>query len=390
MEKNLDKGRHVTWLENFYDLIVVVVVSQVSINLSHDVSVFGFISFIALYIPIWWSWVGVTFYATRFEIDDLGHRLLILLQIAASVYMAVNVPQGLGENSSGFALSYAAIRIILVIEYIRIRRHAPAAGQLIKRYSVGFSIAAILWFISAIIPPPFRFIFWIIGLIIDISTPLVFARSISIKYAPDIHHLPERFGAFTIIVLGISILGVVNGISNHNWSTKSITDAGLGLGIAFSLWWVYFDRVDGAEIKALREERRIGMYITWLYIHLPLIIGFTALGVSIEHVVLSDQNIILPLADKWLLCVSVSICLFAISIIDITTEKSKPFSSNISLIKKYSISIYGIMAAIIVIIIAALETSILPVYIISEITIICAGQVVLDIRRHPHHRIFKI
>jgi low temperature requirement protein LtrA len=390
MEKNLDKGRHVTWLENFYDLIVVVVVAQVSVNLSHDVSVSGFISFIALYIPIWWSWVGVTFYATRFEIDDLGHRLLILLQIAASVYMAVNVPQGLGENSIGFALSYATIRIILVVEYIRIRKHAPAAGQLIKRYSVGFSIAAVLWFVSALIPPPFRFIFWIVGLIIDISTPLVFTRSISIKYAPDIHHLPERFGAFTIIVLGISILGVVNGISNHNWSTKSITDAGLGLGIAFSLWWVYFDRVDGAEIKALREERRIGVYITWLYIHLPLIIGFTALGVGIEHVVLSDQNIILPLADKWLLCISVSICLFAISIIDITTEKSKPLSSNVPLIKKHSISIYGITAAIIVIIIAAIKTSILPVYLISAMAIICAGQVVLDIIRHPHHRIFKM
>ena len=64
--------------------------------------------------------------------------------------MAVNVPRGLGEDSSGFALSYAIIRIILVVEYIRIRRLAPAAGQLIKRYSVGFSIAAVLWFVSAL------------------------------------------------------------------------------------------------------------------------------------------------------------------------------------------------------------------------------------------------
>jgi low temperature requirement protein LtrA len=390
MEKNLDQGRHVTWLENFYDLIVVVVVAQVSVNLSHDVSLFGFIGFIALYIPIWWSWVGATFYATRFEIDDLGHRLLILLQIAASAYMAVNVPRGLGEDSSGFALSYAIIRIILVVEYIRVRRLVPEAAQLIKRYSIGFSIAAVLWFVSAFIPPPFRFIFWTVGLVIDISIPLIFTRSISIKYTPDIHHLPERFGAFTIIVLGISILGVVNGISNHNWSTNSIIDAGLGLGIAFSLWWVYFDRVDGAEIKALRSANRFGVYIAWLYVHFPLIIGFTALGVSIEHVVLSNQDIALPLAEKWLLCISVSICLFAISIIDFTTEKSKAYSSNIPIIKKYSISIYGILAAIIVIIIATIGTNIIPVSLMSTMAIICIGQVILDIRRHPHHRIFKL
>ena len=240
------------------------------------------------------------------------------------------------------------------------------------------------------IPPPFRFIFWTVGLVIDISIPLIFIRSISIKYAPDIHHLPERFGAFTIIVLGISILGVVNGISNHNWSTNSIIDAGLGLGIAFSLWWVYFDRVDGAEIKASTWCKSFWSIYCLALCSFSTYNWVYCFGRSIEHVVLSDQNITLPLAEKWLLCISVSICLFAISIIDITTEKSKDFSSNISLIKKYSISIYGILAAIIVIIIAIIDTSILPVSLMSAMAIICIGQVVLDIRRHPHHRIFKL
>jgi low temperature requirement protein LtrA len=95
-------------------------------------------------------------------------------------------------------------------------------------------------------------------------------------------------GSFTIIVLGISILAVVDGISSHEWTAQSITDAALGLGIAFSLWWIYFDTVDGSEIKALRSERRVGIYLSWLYIHFPLLIGFTALGVSIEHVVLGN------------------------------------------------------------------------------------------------------
>ena len=106
------------------------------------------------------------------------------------------------------------------------------------------------WFVSAFVPPPFRFVFWILGLIIDISTPTLFTLRMSVRFAPNIHHLPERFGSFTIIVLGISILGVVDGISSHKWTVESITDAALGMGIAFSLWWIYFDSVDGAEIRA--------------------------------------------------------------------------------------------------------------------------------------------
>ncbi len=54
----------------------------------------------------------------RFETDDLTHRLIMLLQIAAAAFMAVSVPDGLGKNSGGFALSYAVIRIILVIELL--------------------------------------------------------------------------------------------------------------------------------------------------------------------------------------------------------------------------------------------------------------------------------
>jgi low temperature requirement protein LtrA len=386
--ENIEKERHASWLENFYDLIVAIVVFQLSTNLNHDVSIAGFLGFVALFIPVWWSWIGVTFYNSRFETDDLGHRLLTLLQMAAAAFMAVNVPDGLGKNSTGFALSYAAIRTILVIEYLRTGRHVPSTRPLVTRYSIGFSISAGLWFVSAFVPPPFRFVFWILGLIIDISTPTLFTLHMSVRFAPNIHHLPERFGSFTIIVLGISILGVVDGISSHKWTVESITDAALGLGIAFSLWWIYFDMVDGSEINALQSERRVGVYLSWLYIHFPLLIGFTALGVSIEHVVLSNQNIALPFAEKWLVCISVSMCLFALGVMHITSEKTNPIRNNSS--KTSPMALYGIIAGTVVIMIAIPDWELLPVFLMSAMAIACAGHVVLDIRRHPHHRLFKL
>ena len=387
--ENIEKERHASWLENFYDLIVAIVVFQLSTNLNHDVSITGFLGFVALFIPVWWSWMGVTFYNSRFETDDLGHRLLTLLQMGAAAFMAVNVPDGLGKNSAGFAISYAAIRTILVIEYLRTGRHVPSTRPLVTRYTIGFSIAAGLWFVSAFVPPPFRFVFWIIGLIIDISTPTVFMFRLSVRFSPDIFHLPERFGSFTIIVLGISILGVVDGISSHNWTVESITDAALGLGIAFSLWWIYFDTVDGSEIRALRKERRVGVYVSWLFIHFPLLLGFTALGVSIEHVVLSNQNLALPIADKWLLSISVSMCLFALGVMHITSEKTK-YDTNIPSRRNFSMSLYGIIASVIVVLIAVPDKGLMPVFLISAMTTVCAGQVILDIIRHPHHRLFKM
>ena len=389
------KEHHVTWLENFYDLIVAIIVYQLSRDLNQDVSVFGFLSFVALFIPVVWSWVGVTFYSTRFETDDLAHRLLMLLQITAAVFMAVSVPDGLGKNSSWFALSYAIMRTILVVEYLRTRRFVPAARQLTTRYSIGFSIAAGIWFASIFVPLPIRLIFWILGLGVDMSTPLLFARQLSVQFAPHVHHLPERFGSFTIIVLGISILGVVNGIAPHNWTMPSIVSAGLGLGIAFSLWWIYFDTVDGSEIRALRENKQIGIYVTWLYIHFPLIIGFTAFGVSIEHIVLSNQTQALPSSEKWLLCVSTFLCLLTLGVIQMTSAMTtNPISSSANFRKTttYVAAIYSIVAAIAVLVLGAVLKDgilILPAFLMGIMAIACTGQVILDLKRHPHHLFSK-
>ena len=210
------------------------------------------------------------------------------------------------------------------------------------------------------------------------------------QFAPHTRHLPERFGLFTIIVLGIAILGVVDGIATHQWTISSMVTAALGLGMTFSLWWLYFDNLDGSEIRALRENKQLGVYVTWLYIHIPLIIGFTALGVGVEHVVLSNQSLALPLSDSWLLCISTSICLSAIGVIQITSAKS-----NVTLVKskwseKYREAIYSLGTALVVLIIgAALSDTLLPIFFMSIIAATCIAQVIVDIRRHPFHLDYK-
>ena len=145
-------------------------------------------------------------------------------------------------------------------------------------------------------------------------TPLLVGQ-LAIKFAPNISHLPERIGLFVIIVLGESILGVVIGLAGHEWNIYSTLSVGLGLSIPFSLWWIYFDNVDGSAIRAATEKGRKGIYYIWLYIHFPLVVGLTAIGVGIKHVASSNQQIALPFSDLWLICGSVSACLFVQAIL---------------------------------------------------------------------------
>ena len=171
------------------------------------------------------------------------------------------------------------------------------------------------------------------------------------------------------------------------------------------MWWVYFDTVDGSEIRALRENRQIGIYITWLYIHFPLIIGFTAFGVSIEHIVLSNQALALPSSEKWLLCISTFLCLLTLGVIQLTSamttttptnpvspSSSSSASDNSKKSRTYTAAIYSIAAAIAVLVLGATLKDgilILPAVLIGIMAIACTGQVILDVKRHPHHRFPK-
>jgi low temperature requirement protein LtrA len=229
-------NRHATWLELFYDLVFVVVIFQLAHYFEENFALNSFLGFLALFVPVWLPWTGAVFYATRFDTDDLGHRILVLLQVVGAAFLAVYVSDAFGDGSVGFALSYATIRIILVLEYVRTgtSKTFSSATPLIRRYSIGYLCAAIVWIISVFIPPPFRFVLWGIGLAIDFATPITVGR-LHPQLAPHISHLPERMGLFTILVLGESVLGVVPEISKMEFDLYSMLILSLSLSIPFSL-----------------------------------------------------------------------------------------------------------------------------------------------------------
>ena len=383
-----EEERHATWLELFYDLVFVVTVSQLSHYLFHDVSLSNFFGFLFLFIPVWWSWIGTTFFATRFYSDDLGHRLLLLLQMGGAGAMAINISGAFNNTFSGFALSYAFMRLILVIEYVRVFRtikSSNSANPLVKRYIIGFSIAAIIWLISAFVPfTEIRFALWVIGLIIDFATPISISKLTS-KFAPHISHLPERMGLFTLIVLGESIVGIVNGMTEQIWDVYSVIEASLGLCISFSLWWLYFDSIGRLPIQILREKGRISLYLIWLYTHFPLVVAITAVGVGIRRLVSSEQHSILSNSDLWLICGSVAISLISQSVLHLISmdQDTHDFTRR----KKFGIS--RIVSAIIIISIPILLNNYgIPIIVASLITGVCGFQIVFDLKSHPHHRIF--
>lgn len=195
-EQELEE-RRATWLELFFDLVFIVAIAQLAHDLNEHFNPSGLISFAVLFIPVWWCWIGATFYDTRFSNDGLVDRLITLLQMAIIAVMAANIHHGLDSTSVGFAYSYIAFRTVLVCQYLHAGYHLPEARSLTNWFAVGFSGSIILWLLSTFVPIPWRFFLWGVGLIIDFATPLTAGEEL-LEFLPVCHTLPRELGCLPL------------------------------------------------------------------------------------------------------------------------------------------------------------------------------------------------
>jgi low temperature requirement protein LtrA len=270
------KQRRATWMELFFDLIFVAAVSEIGKSLSADFTGPGLFRYSFLFVLIWWAWSGHTLFTTRFDSDDLVQRLFILVQSFIAAVMAANARDALDSRSSaGFGAAYAGMRLILVGQYLR-ARHIPQTRELTTRFAAGFGIAAAIWIASALTEAPLRYWLWALALSIDFVTPWL-AEKHGLDAPPHAEHFPERFGLFTIILLGEFVTEVMRGIASHEyWSPSAAITAFAGIAFVFSLWWWYFDRADGAGERHIRSRKEQRIFNLWNYSHLPLFISIGA------------------------------------------------------------------------------------------------------------------
>ncbi|HEU4451639.1 MAG TPA: low temperature requirement protein A [Longimicrobium sp.] len=374
-EETEDGERHATWLELFFDLVFVAAVGRLAHVLGEDVGWRGVAVYAALFVPVWWAWIGATFYSDRFDTDDLADRVLALAQMAAAAAMAVNVDHALDSSGAAFALSYAAFRAILVAQYLYAGRHAPEARALCRRWALGFAIAAVLWAISALVPPPLRYGLWAAGIAVDFLTPITAGR-IHRDVPTDTTHLPERFGLFIIIVLGESIVAVVTTLDRKVWGLPGASAAFLALVVAFSLWWIYFGNLDGTAIRAARREGRTVLYQVWLYAHFPLAAALAATGVAVGHILAMPPGGEMKEADRWLLCGAFALCVAAIGVLDrVYAAAGSPRSSTVQAVWRFGGAAFALL-------VGALGAEMRPVEVMAFLAALGIIQVVTDPPRH--------
>jgi low temperature requirement protein LtrA len=362
--------RRATWLELFLDLVFVAAVAQVAATLSADPTAAGFGRYLALFLPIGWAWAGFTFYATRFDTDDLVYRLLTLLGMFAVAGLASTVPNALDGGQNAFVLAYVSVRLILIVLYVRVYRDVEIARPVARWFILMFGLAVCDWLISLAVPVPWKYALWALALGLEHVAPIRAWRMLR-GMPVDPRHIPERFGLLIIIVLGESVIAVVLGTTETSWTLLSGSVAFAGFVAAAAIWWLYFDFLDAASVVT----RNVRSGITFVYAHYFVASGIAALGIGVKLAIFSVEPG--PKYDDigWIAAAGTALCMVGLAAIQLATPPTLVDADVI--LRLVTAAVAGVLAA--------LATVLSPVVILWLLAAALVAQVVFELAAHERH-----
>jgi low temperature requirement protein LtrA len=311
----VSSDRTVSALELFYDLVYVAVISRASHHLAEHVTARGFLELTVVFGLIWAAWVNGTLYLELHGREDGRTRNTVFLQMGILMLLAVFTTDATGDGGTAFALVYAVFLAVMAWLWYSVRRQdrvdhpeflAPAA-----RYVTGMAAGAGVIALSAVLPDGPRLavwaafgLAWLLGMV-----ALGHSAVVDNQGLPPTDSLVERFGLFTIIVLGEVIVGVVNGLSIPERDVTTTTTGMIALVVGFGFWWNYFDLV-GRRMP--RGDG--GSLITWMLSHLPITLSITAAGAAMVSLIGHASDARTPASTAWLLTGSVALGLLALTL----------------------------------------------------------------------------
>jgi low temperature requirement protein LtrA len=373
--------RSATPLELLFDLCFVVAVAQAADRLHHAL-VQGHIAdavvgYGLIFFAIWWAWMNFTWFASAYDTDDVPYRLLTLLQIGGVLLLAAGVPATFDrQDFTVVTVGYVLMRVAMVTQWLRVAHDHPAGRTTALRYAAGIAVVQLGWITLLATPSSWRIPGFLLLAACELAVP-VWAERSGRPTAWHPGHIAERYGLFTLIVLGECVLAatvtVQAAVAARGLSPSLAVVAGGGLVLLFALWWSYFDR---PAAEGLRTSPRSAF--AWGYWHLLVFASLAAVGAGLQvvaetvdhHGSLSDRAAALTLA------VPVALFLVVLGLLHSWVYRYR---------RERAVARFSVTAVLVVL--AAVATPPLPLALtVALIGVIAAGLVAADLVRPPRRR----
>ncbi|MFH8239365.1 low temperature requirement protein A [Streptomyces sp. G6] len=279
-----ESHRAATPLELFFDLCFVVAIAQAGVQLVHSVAEShageGVLNYAMVFFAIWWAWMNFSWFASAYDNDDAPYRIVTLVQIAGVLVLAAGVSRAFEDHDwTAVVIGYVIMRVAMSAQWLRAARSAaPAERAMALRYAGGVLVCQVGWLGLLLLPESGRGWLFLVMVVLELSVPAFAERKHQSSWHP--HHIAERYGLLTIIVLGETIaaatVAVKSGIDENDALGELLPIAAGGLLIVFAAWWVYFVVPVHGHLRSNRQS------FLWGYGHYVVFASAAAIGAGLE------------------------------------------------------------------------------------------------------------
>ena len=289
-----EPGRTASTLELFFDLVFVVAVSIAAVQLHHALTenhiVDGVVSYAFIFFAIWWAWMNFTWFATSFGTDDWLYRVLTFVQMAGVLVLAAGIePAFVDHEFTLVVFGYVVMRVAMVAQWLRASGSAGDRRRTTRLYAAGIAVVQILWLLWLLVPSGAAATIGFVMLVgAELAVPVVAEKQGNTPWHP--HHITERYGLFTLILLGESLLAssnaIIEALHNEQELAPLISIAILTFIATAALWWIYFWPPHHRAIGSLADSLRYG------YVHYFVFAaaGAFSAGIEVEIDVLTHHS----------------------------------------------------------------------------------------------------
>lgn len=291
-----EEERRTTFLELFFDLVLVFAVTQLTAML-HDVphhhhghELAGAAEVGLLAGLTWWLWSQLAWLGSSVRLAAALPRILTLALTGLVLIAAVGLPVALTPGVSAFGVAYGLVKLGALVLY-RIdtagdRGHAAA----VNAYITKASIAPLIVLGAAFLPPGPRLAGWALALAVEIIGTLMVGRH-AFHVSPT--HFAERHALVLIVVLGEAVVALGGKAVAADLGLANAAGLLGGFALIATLWWSYFAWNVEAGERWLRGHGRpfapgdVGAAgrmarDAFTFGHFPLVAGMIAVAAAIK------------------------------------------------------------------------------------------------------------
>jgi low temperature requirement protein LtrA len=295
-----------------------------------------------VFFAIWWAWMNFVWFASAFDTDDPLYRIKVLFQMTGALVLAAGVPMAFREHDlTLFVIGYVIMRFALVSQWLRAARSSPQYRRTASRYAVGVSLCQLAWIGFLFVPEVVRWPLFVVFVALELLVPVWAEAATPTPW--HARHIAERFGLFTIIVIGESVLAAtlaVQAAIDYGWPSISLWIAILATPVIFfSMWWLYFARPHHELLVSSRNA------FIWGYAHYVVFGSVAAVGAALALIVdqITHPSEIPDWQASCALTIPVAIYVFSLWFVRVRCETNSRAVSASYLVAAISIPIVSLV-----------------------------------------------